>query len=239
LEENTTYAVTQIDETSWRINDDGAGIFVFAGDGKALVVDSGYGKGDLAGLVAELTGGLPVMLVNTHGDYDHTGANAQFDEAHMHPAEFARYRSEHESRKLSDGIKPKLLPLWEGDVIGLGRRSFEVVLIPGHSPGSIALLDSQNRILIGGDTITDDKVAMCEDWRNFDAYICSIEKLIGLRGRFDSIYTSHGSFPVGAEILDGLLAGAKSCRNGEIEGVDTDFIPGMKLYDVGVAWFVY
>jgi len=237
MSNGSDYKVDRIDAASWRIDDNGARIFLFAGNEKALLVDSGYGKGDLKKTVAELTK-LPVMVVNTHADYDHIGGNVQFDEVFMHPAEFARYHMEASRFNLSGGGYPTVFPLWEGDVIELGARRFSVVLIPGHSPGSIALLDAENRVLIGGDSVIDDKIAMCDSWRDFDAYICSIEKLIGIRSRFDTVYTSHGNFPVGAGILDGLLDGAKRVKNGEVEGVDTDFIKGKKVYDTGAAIFI-
>jgi len=228
---NDGYILSQLDDESWIIDDDGARIFIFLGNDKALLVDSGYGKGDLKGTVAGLTS-LPIILVNTHADFDHTGGNSQFGPAHMHPAEFARYHD-------AEGKGLAVSPLWEGDIIDLGSRRFEVILTPGHTPGSIALLDEENRILISGDSITDDKIAMCFAWRDFDAYICSMEKLYGMRDRFDTIYTSHGSFPSGTDIIEGLIKGARRCRNNEIEGVDTDFIENAKLYDVGVATFVY
>ena len=237
MSEENVYKVYQITPSTWRIDDAATRMFLFSGTERALLVDSGYGKGDLAQTVRGLTN-LPVMLVNTHADYDHIGANPQFPLAHMHPAEFARYYMEL-GRFFQDAPQdPQVAPVWEGDVIDLGGRRFEVILIPGHSPGSIALLDEQNRILLGGDSVIDDMIAMGDPWRDFGAYIYSIRKLIGMRGRFDTVYTSHGNFPVGADILDGLLEGAIRVKNGEVEGVDTDFIKDKKLYDVGTAKFV-
>jgi glyoxylase-like metal-dependent hydrolase (beta-lactamase superfamily II) len=237
MDGENNYEVHQIDDASWRIDDGPARMFLFAGANRALLVDGGYGKGNLAETVAGLTK-LPVMLVNTHADYDHIGANSQFPMAHMHPAEFARYRMEVGRFFPEANQDPPVSPVWDGDVIELGGRSFEVILIPGHSPGSIALLDAQNHILIGGDSVIADIIAMGDPWRDFGAYICSIRKLIGMRDRFDTVYTSHGTFPVGADILDGLLDGATRVKNGEIQGVDTEFIKDRKLYDTGAAKFV-
>ena len=42
-----------------------------------------------------------------------------------------------ERSPLPDDHEPELLPLWEGDVIDLGYWKFEVILTPGHTPGSI------------------------------------------------------------------------------------------------------
>ena len=43
----------------------------------------------------------------------------------------------------------------EGDVIDLGDRSFEVLHLPGHSPGGIGLWEAASGILFSGDAIYD------------------------------------------------------------------------------------
>ena len=43
--------------------------------------------------------------------------------------------------------------LEEGDVIDLGDRHFEVLHLPGHSPGSIALWEAASATLLSGDTV--------------------------------------------------------------------------------------
>jgi glyoxylase-like metal-dependent hydrolase (beta-lactamase superfamily II) len=43
----------------------------------------------------------------------------------------------------------------EGDVIDLGNRVFEVLHLPGHSPGSIGLWEAATGILFSGDAIYD------------------------------------------------------------------------------------
>jgi glyoxylase-like metal-dependent hydrolase (beta-lactamase superfamily II) len=45
--------------------------------------------------------------------------------------------------------------LVEGDVLDLGDRAFEVLHLPGHSPGSIGLWDARNGTLFSGDAIYD------------------------------------------------------------------------------------
>jgi glyoxylase-like metal-dependent hydrolase (beta-lactamase superfamily II) len=45
--------------------------------------------------------------------------------------------------------------LEEGDVIDLGDRSFEILHLPGHSPGSIGLWEKASGIFFSGDVIYD------------------------------------------------------------------------------------
>jgi glyoxylase-like metal-dependent hydrolase (beta-lactamase superfamily II) len=45
--------------------------------------------------------------------------------------------------------------LGEGDVIDLGDRAFEVLHLPGHSPGSVGLWDPRTGTLFSGDAVYD------------------------------------------------------------------------------------
>jgi glyoxylase-like metal-dependent hydrolase (beta-lactamase superfamily II) len=44
----------------------------------------------------------------------------------------------------------------EGERIELGDRTFEVLHLPGHSPGSIGLLEERTGMLVAGDAVYDD-----------------------------------------------------------------------------------
>lgn len=223
------YEVDKIGEGFWRIGEARVCSYLLAGSRQALLIDTGYGAGDLRGEVERLTS-LPVTLVNTHADRDHIGGNAGFGAALMHPAEFDRYRQ-------AGGENP--LPLWEGAVLDLGGRSLEVVLIPGHTPGSIALLDRENRLLISGDTVQNGSIFMFGDGRNMSAYMASLERLMALGDAFDLVYAAHGDAPVKRELIPKLLEGARRIQRGEIEGGEFTERPlPCRVFDVGCARFL-
>ena len=46
----------------------------------------------------------------------------------------------------------------EGDVIDLGNKAYQVLHLPGHSPGSIGLFDVKSKILFSGDAIYDGEL---------------------------------------------------------------------------------
>ena len=50
---------------------------------------------------------------------------------------------------------PPTRKLADGDIVDLGDRSFEVLHLPGHSPGSIGLWEKKTGILFSGDAIYD------------------------------------------------------------------------------------
>lgn len=225
------YQIHEIGQRCWRIDEDWTRFFLFEGEKKALLVDTGFGKGDLHALVEGLTD-RPVMVVNTHADWDHCGGNAAFACAYMHPSDFEHYHQ-------SDAGKGRVaLALWEGDHIDIGGRCFEVILIPGHTPGSIALLDTENRILLSGDSVQAGSIHLFGRWRDMDAYQASLEKLIGLQGRFDIIYPSHGPATVEKGLLPRLLEGARRAQAGQIKGVPSPDRPA-DIYNIGEAEFLY
>jgi glyoxylase-like metal-dependent hydrolase (beta-lactamase superfamily II) len=50
---------------------------------------------------------------------------------------------------------PATTLLADADVIDIGDRRFEVLHLPGHSPGCIALYEADTRILLSGDVISE------------------------------------------------------------------------------------
>ena len=76
--------IIPINENSWRIEDSGVRCFLLTGSEKALLIDSGRELHTARDIAESLTD-LPVMLLNTHADGDHTGSNEQFESFYMHP----------------------------------------------------------------------------------------------------------------------------------------------------------
>lgn len=230
--EQTTYQVSRLADGCHAIEENGVRSYVIAGDKRAVLLDTGFGTGELLPVVEEITR-LPVQLVNTHADPDHIGCNARFGAAWMHPAEYAYYR-------LRAGEVRPVHPLWEDDVLDLGGRLLEVVHIPGHTPGSITLLDEGSRVLYSGDSVQTRNIFMFGPGRSMPAYIASMEKLMErYLHRFDNVFPAHGPVPVEAEIIPRLRDGAAAVLAGEVEGKPGRFMNvAAVVYDVGVARFL-
>ncbi|MBN1247835.1 MAG: MBL fold metallo-hydrolase, partial [Anaerolineae bacterium] len=82
-----TFETTAVAPKTWHIVDPRGGVvYLVAGEGHALLIDTGWGEGDLKAHVATLTD-LPLWVVNTHGHRDHTAGNGQFDEVYVHTAD--------------------------------------------------------------------------------------------------------------------------------------------------------
>jgi glyoxylase-like metal-dependent hydrolase (beta-lactamase superfamily II) len=226
------YEAIRISESAYRIENDMVRAFLFTGTEKALLIDTGFGgEGDISQVVSGLTD-LPVVLVNTHADDDHTGGNEHFEKAYLHPSEFSYY-------KKSSAGKAQPIPIWEGDIIDLGDRSFEVILLPGHTPGSIGLLDRANKILVGGDSVTVSPVFMFGGIRDISAFIASMDKLLALRDVIGTVYPSHGPFPITPDQIGKLKDCALAILDGKVEGQAPPFEMPALMYEYNGAAFFY
>lgn len=204
----------KINDNTWRIEDGGVRFLLLCGTEKAALIDTGMKTPNAREIAEDLTD-LPLILINTHADPDHISGNSAFDEFYMAPDEEENYRN--------FGGKGTILPVKEGDVIDLGDRPLRIIDIPGHTPGSIAILDEKNRVLISGDTVSDSHIFMFGPMRNLERYIESLKHLSEFAGQFDEIYPMHGSFPVSPDLIGLLIGGANEIREGKAEGEKVEF----------------
>jgi glyoxylase-like metal-dependent hydrolase (beta-lactamase superfamily II) len=71
----------------------------------------------------------------------------------------------------------------EGDVIDLGDRVFEVLHLPGHSPGSIGLWEARTATLFSGDAIYDGPLLDDIPGSDIPAYVATMKRLEKLPAR--------------------------------------------------------
>ena len=161
--------IIKIDSDTYRIEDNGVRFFILEGTEKALMIDSGMNTPEARTMAENLTN-KPLELLNTHADRDHISGNAAFDRFYMDPAEEENYREA--------GGTGTVIPVHDGDVIDLGGRPLEIIGIPGHTPGSIAILDINKRVLFSGDSVQDGYIFMFGKFRNLEAYVSSMKKLL-------------------------------------------------------------
>ena len=220
--------IIKIDDDTWRIENDGVRFFLLKGKEKALLVDSGMNVKGVREMAEHLTD-LPIVLLNTHGDIDHVGGNDEFPSFMMHPPEAANYYGMQKRIGIID-------PVYDGDIIDLGDRKLEVMLTPGHTPGSIMLLDTSKGVVFSGDSIQDGNIFLFGPMRDIRAYALGLKRLEKWKGRFDIIYPSHGTFPVSPSIVDKLIDGAKKVMRHEVAGNKVSvFGLDVMVYDIGCA----
>ena len=203
----------RIDRDTWRFEDGNGRFFLLCGTEKALLLDTGMHAPDAKELAQKLTS-LPLLLMNTHCDPDHISGNRAFDEIFMSPAEEEHYRSR--------GGTGRIRPVRDGDILDLGGRPLMVIDNPGHTPGSIAVLDVDARVLYSGDSVQDGIIYLFGKYRDVDLYAASLARLATVADRYDVIYPCHGSFPVGPLLVPRLLEGISAVQRGEAPCVPVD-----------------
>jgi glyoxylase-like metal-dependent hydrolase (beta-lactamase superfamily II) len=78
----------------------------------------------------------------------------------------------------------------EGDVIDLGDRAFDVLHLPGHTPGSLALWESETSTLYSGDTIYAEEPLLDElPESNIPDYVESMRRLRSLP--VETVHAGH------------------------------------------------
>ncbi|VDG20249.1 MBL fold metallo-hydrolase [Lactiplantibacillus mudanjiangensis] len=139
----------------WQILSDGDLSYLVEGNQEAIVIDSGYGAGDLRSFCEQLTLRPVRRILNTHDHFDHTANNSYFDVALMSAKTAPLATLPFPSFAGIDFPRdyPKQI-IAAGDVIELGQRQLNVYALPDHAVGSLAFLDQQSRILFCGDEIT-------------------------------------------------------------------------------------
>jgi glyoxylase-like metal-dependent hydrolase (beta-lactamase superfamily II) len=220
--------------------------YLVEGEERALLIDALTGAGNLRAFVRELTD-LPVTLVNTHGHPDHAGGNFDFDSCCLHPDDIpllqaitTQERREYvESMSRFNPAAPKLreddftprrdiaiLPVTDGQVFDLGKRRVEAIAVPGHTRGSIVLLDDEGGILFSGDAINQNTLLCLPHATSIEEYRESLERLRTFAPRFTALYGGHSPAPYAPSIIDEgidlcgeIMAGADDAEPGEFFGL--------------------
>ena len=234
------YEVIQIDWGTWSVEDGMVRWFLLAGEEKAVLIDSGMNtvnaKEIAEGILKEsglFPGKTPeLILINTHGDMDHCAGNEGFEWFYLHEGDWGNYK-----RTNPDSVKMRRIK--EGDVVDPGDRPLEIFEIPGHTFGSIAILDVNRRVLYAGDSVQDGKIFMFGGHRNLDEYPASLMKMQELEDRFDVVFASHADLKMEPDSIGELFDACESVFHGEVEPEAIELF-GTKVhaYDCGIATFL-
>lgn len=203
------------------------------GRDRDLVIDTGMGLDPLKATIMADTD-RPLHAIVTHAHFDHCAGLHEFEHRLAHPVEAAimaapdwentLYGGNWEVAELVDPARyPGFTPsayrvrpapltgyLDEGDVVDLGDRAFQVLHLPGHSPGSIGLYEVKTGVLFSGDAIYDGQLLDSLPHSKPDVLRATLERIRDLAP--ETVHGGHfGSFGPArlAEIGAAYLAGGQ------------------------------
>ncbi len=176
---------------------------------RPFLVDTGTGKGyrDVISQIREL---VPIedieRIVLTHRHYDHVGGAKSLSEVldaevFIHPDDAEPVREGDDrgtlAREFLDTVEPlSVTEIREGEVISSGEHEFQVLHTPGHTIGSICLLDKVGGMLISGDTVFAGNVGRW-DLPTGDLRLLreSVRRLVDLSP--SDLFPGHGAIALG------------------------------------------
>lgn len=175
--------------------------YLAVGEEKALLFDLAVDEAALGEYARDLAG-KPLMLVVSHVHYDHVYNLKLYDKVWLHPGDEKLLRS----RKL--GMKPvrpcpKVEYLRDGETVDLGGRILDVINIPGHTKGSILLLDRKTKILLSGDTGARRLLYGVTEYVPLKDFCADLERL--KQRDFDVMYSAHDRCAIPKAHIDTML----------------------------------
>lgn len=216
-----------------------AGAYLLAGREKALLIDTGLALPGFVEAVSGLTD-KPIEVLCTHAHADHIGANRFFGKIYLAEDErellALQTTPAYLKGMLNDAIPGPLRLLLrkemteilqnttadgnyeyirDGHVFDLGGRQLEIIATPGHTHGSLCVLDRQNRWLFSADTVCDWGILLhLEKADPPEVYLESMERLRDLSASFDEIWPGHHKKPIDKGYIDEYISCARSMVDG-------------------------
>lgn len=172
---------------------------------QAFIIDPGcYFTAEEEKLLQFITdnGLKPEKLINTHCHLDHVFGNKwvhkEFKlELHLHLLEekvlaFAPTSGQMWGLNFENYSGP-LHFINDGDIIELGDDKLEVILAPGHSPGSICFYNAAQNFIIGGDVLFYESIGRTDlPGGDHETLLKSIRERLFVLPDETVVYSGHG-----------------------------------------------
>ncbi len=144
----------------------------------------------------------PTLLLNTHTHIDHIFGNAAVVMKYKVPLAFHELDKPVFDHQLTARAMynltfvPSPAPdyyLKENELVTLGSDSLQILLCPGHSPGSVCFYHKEQQFVIGGDVLFQQSIGRSDlPGGDYDTLINSIHTQLFTLPDEVSVYSGHG-----------------------------------------------
>ena len=222
-------------------------MYLILGAHTALLLDTGCGLYPLKPIVDDLIGKRKLLVINTHTHWDHVLGNVEFKEIYIHENEADIVSKHYDVSYFKDSpneivncyaeqnflIPPAktINTLKGGDSFDLGGLEVEIIHCPGHSPGSICLLTSNNELFTSDVAYYGDQFLPKRE--DFPQVLDTLSKLIKLceKQEIIELYPSHRKYPCDKTLLTDLYNGIKNIENLWESKIPFDFFHAWEIHD--------
>lgn len=227
------YEVEKVTERIYRISMTYVCMYLIVGDEEAILLDAGWGYGDLKAVVESITD-LPVTLVLSHGHPDHVGSAAQFETAYLNDRDLPMIESQSTvdlRRRLmlnyeSDAFveEPDLwvpartkpyLSLTEETIFDVGGLTIQPYALPGHSAGSMVFILPEERIAIFGDAISHPTLMFFDNSSTVTEHYQALVEFSPFSDLYDRALVNHETYEIDKIVLENNMTLAKSILDGK------------------------
>jgi len=214
---NEDLSISKLKDKVWVVETtDMTTMYIIEGEDKAMLIDTGTDCKALDQVVRRITQ-KPLYVVLTHNHPDHAGNIYYFDEIYMHPNDTAIHLG-------NDEYKGKIHFVKEGDVFDLGGIKLDVYLMPGHTPGSIILVDKASGICYSSDAFGSGAVWLqLQPNTPMSIYLQSCERMAQIMEEqgITEIYCGHYPYlkrALGKDYISQMTTLARKLANGDTSG---------------------
>ena len=236
------------------------------GEKKAALIDSGmgmYGE-ELKDIVADLTD-KPVINILTHGHPDHIAGSVLFQEVFMNERDDSQIPRLKKEKRMGDTEvfsrnNDEIMRIAEercldcsgfqykntdaGDIFDLGNVKLEIMALPGHSQGSIAILNKEDGYVMVGDAFSNRVPASSvTDPNQFKVMADRISLFIEETENM-TMYGGHSREPIDRQIVMDEMMAARELGEGKTTGDEDIYIqispvPNQKQHTYGSVGITY
>jgi glyoxylase-like metal-dependent hydrolase (beta-lactamase superfamily II) len=144
----------------------------------------------------------PILLLNTHCHLDHVFGNKFVNDTwalplHIHALEKPVLDFAPQAGNMwqlpFDNYEGPLVYIKEGEKIKVGDDELAILLVPGHSPGSIAFYNEAGGFIIGGDVLFRESIGRTDlPGGNYETLLQSIHTHFFTLPDETKVYSGHG-----------------------------------------------